>query len=555
MIKNYNSSKSKMKLTILPFFASILLQLVIINAYGQTSVPPQPGPISGPDKVCVSTNNLVYSVPAVQGATSYLWTLPTGITGISNTNSISLSFSSTFPGGTICVTALNSLGNSANRCLQITRLNSPPNTPASITQICQGNIRTYTIAPVTNATSYTWTVPTNGQILSGQGTTSITVQNLTSTGTVSVFASNCKGNSSSRLLNISSTISTPSTITGNINSSCAGSTQTFTATTVTGASSYVWTPPTNSTIISGNGTNAVTIAFGTNFTSGNLSVAASNGCTTSAPRTTLVRSVPPNMPGVTGQLDNLCNGGSFTYTAAAPFATGYNWIVPNGYQITSQTNNSITLNIPANSPYGQLIVSGTNACGQGPSNLKGMSPLSNGTLPNGPTTVCRNSPIQTYTVSVPTGCTIQWVTSVPIVSATLNSITLNFATASSYNSLYAYAINSCGGSAGRNIDIQVNNCSSARFGEDVDSTVEEDVYSQSIVFPNPSIGTYTINRSENTDINLVQVFSISGEIVRQFNVSDSNENILIDIQDQPNGIYLLKVNSSDSSKNFRLIKQ
>jgi hypothetical protein len=144
---------------------------------------------------------------------------------------------------------------------------------------------------------------------------------------------------------------------------------------------------------------------------------------------------------------------------------------------------------------------------------------------------------------------------VPIVSATLNSITLNFATASSYNSLYAYAINSCGGSAGRNIDIQVNNCSSARFGEDVDSTVEEDVYSQSIVFPNPSIGTYTLNRSENTDINLIQVFSISGEIVRQFNVSDSNENILIDIQDQPNGIYLLKVNSSDSSKNFRLIKQ
>jgi hypothetical protein len=50
--------------------------------------PATPGVISGPASVCALATN-TYSVTAVGGATSYTWSLPTGWSGASTTNSIS----------------------------------------------------------------------------------------------------------------------------------------------------------------------------------------------------------------------------------------------------------------------------------------------------------------------------------------------------------------------------------------------------------------------------------------------------------------------------------
>lgn len=541
--------KSKVVLMTLIFFQATFLLI------GQTSIPAQPSAITGPNKVCSGSSNIVYSVDPSSQTASYLWTLPLGVSGISTTNSISLNFSSTFTGGSICVSAVNSAGTSPARCLQISKLSKAPARPNTITQICQGTTRTFSISPVNNATSYNWVVPNNSQILSGQGTTSIVAQIGSNSGNVSVSAVNCIGSSSTRSLSLSSTtISSPSQITGNINAACPGSTQTFTCSLISGISSYNWTAPANSSIVSGNGSNAVTIAFGNNFTSGNLSVVATNGCSNSSPRTVLLRSVPGYPPTIQGQIDNLCGGGTFTYTATPVIgATGYNWIVPEDCQIVSQTNNSITLNIPSNFISGNLRVSAFNSCGQGPSFLKILTRLPNlSTAPIGPTTVCSNSPIATYSVNVPQGCTISWITGVPILSQTANSITVDFSGSASTTVIYAYAVNACGSSAGRNTDIQVVNC--AREAENNDILITDEFNQEISVFPNPSSGIFNLNISSQYGNNHIQVFSLTGQIIMDYYINQSSNNLELNLQDLQNGIYIVKVTNSEKETFQKLIK-
>jgi hypothetical protein len=76
------------------------------------------------------------------------------------------------------VSAGNACGGSGDRSLTISRLN--PSTPSNIdvvqTSVCPNRVFTYTISSMpANATSVVWTVPSVGTIVSGQGTTSITV--------------------------------------------------------------------------------------------------------------------------------------------------------------------------------------------------------------------------------------------------------------------------------------------------------------------------------------------------------------------------------------------
>lgn len=63
------------------------------------------GTINGIATVCQGDNNIVYSIPAVSNATSYLWTLPSGAIGNSTTNTISVNYSATATSGTIEVEA------------------------------------------------------------------------------------------------------------------------------------------------------------------------------------------------------------------------------------------------------------------------------------------------------------------------------------------------------------------------------------------------------------------------------------------------------------------
>jgi uncharacterized protein (TIGR02145 family) len=75
-----------------------------------SSIPLQPGTISGPPIVTSGAIGQIYSVDAVSGATEYEWTLPSGWSGSSTTRSITVTAGTS--GGSISVKAKNSCGSS-----------------------------------------------------------------------------------------------------------------------------------------------------------------------------------------------------------------------------------------------------------------------------------------------------------------------------------------------------------------------------------------------------------------------------------------------------------
>lgn len=91
--------------------------------------PSSSGVIAGTTNICQGQNAVTYIVPEIDNATSYIWTLPTGATGSSTTNTISVSYSSTAISGNITVKGRNDCSDGASSTLPIV-VNQKPSTPA-----------------------------------------------------------------------------------------------------------------------------------------------------------------------------------------------------------------------------------------------------------------------------------------------------------------------------------------------------------------------------------------------------------------------------------------
>jgi hypothetical protein len=146
------------------------------------------------------------------------------------------------------------------------------------TAVCKNNSYNYSISSISGATSYVWTVPAGASISSGQGSTAITVNygNSAVSGNVSVYGTNTAGNgaASNLAVAVSAAPSQPSAISG-VSDPCSGSTQTYSVTNTSGVT-FNWSVPSGSSIISGQGTNSISVTVGS--TSGSISVAPSNTC-------------------------------------------------------------------------------------------------------------------------------------------------------------------------------------------------------------------------------------------------------------------------------------
>lgn len=253
-------------------------------------IPVKPGSISGPTKLCPGDNG-VYSVAPVARASNYVWTLPAGMSILSGagTNVITVDVSGGYVGGVVSCRAANACGMGPNRDRNVSV--NVPAVSASIsgpsTGVCGSTGVAYTAAAVFSATGYNWSVPVGATITSGQGTQSIVVDfdGAYAGGNVSVSATNACGVGSARNLNVSGAPGLPGVITGDITICPGQSGVAYGVSTVTGASTYLWSLPGGTTITSGQGTKDILATWGTNPASGlNLSVNASNGCGTSANR-------------------------------------------------------------------------------------------------------------------------------------------------------------------------------------------------------------------------------------------------------------------------------
>ncbi len=86
------------------------------------SGPAAAGVISGSATVCRGQNGVVYSVPSISGASAYSWSVPAGasIVAGTNTNSITVNFSSVASSGNISVAGSNSGCTGASSTLAVT---------------------------------------------------------------------------------------------------------------------------------------------------------------------------------------------------------------------------------------------------------------------------------------------------------------------------------------------------------------------------------------------------------------------------------------------------
>ncbi|WP_339610525.1 T9SS type A sorting domain-containing protein [uncultured Planktosalinus sp.] len=120
--------------------------------------------------------------------------------------------------------------------------------------LCAGQSATYTVNTLPGVTNYNWEVSSNLTILSGQGTTSVTVQAINHGGGTLTVTPNCGNRAVSKVLTqlFSAPVSGPDTM-------CVGAAPKYFSTTSYPGATYNWSIS-NGTILNGQGTNMVQVS-------------------------------------------------------------------------------------------------------------------------------------------------------------------------------------------------------------------------------------------------------------------------------------------------------
>ncbi len=326
------------------------------------SVLPAPGPYTGPTTFC-QNNPTTISVPVIPGATSYTWIVPGGwggtVTSTTNSNTVTTPFIG--GGGIISVRGNNSCG--SGNVLNINVFSSAGlgaiGSVSGNTNVCQNTTHTYTVPTVTNATSYTWILPSGWTGSSTTNTITVTVGS--TSGTIGVFASNasCGNTSTSNLaVTVNSVPSAPGIISGNTNV-CSGTSQVYSVAAVPGATVYTWGIPGGWSGFSN--TNSITATAGSN--SGNISVTANNACGVSPATILAVNSSSATIfINTQPQAQTLCLGQNGTLSVTASGANlNYQWRF-NGNPIAGATSSSLSLSSVTITQAGNYDVVISNNC-------------------------------------------------------------------------------------------------------------------------------------------------------------------------------------------------
>ncbi|MCX6291204.1 MAG: T9SS type A sorting domain-containing protein [Bacteroidetes bacterium] len=267
-----------------------------------------------------------------------------------------------------------------------------PGTIAGSASVCVGSSQAYSVAAVTGATSYTWTLPSGW---TGSSTTnSITTVAGSSSGTISVTA-NSACSSTPQTLSVTSNANPVATISPNgATTFCQGGSVTLTA---SAGSSYLWSPggaTSQSIIVSSSGSYTV-------------KVTNASGCFATSAATTVTVNAS-GVPTITaGGSTSICQGNSVTLTSSA--GSTYLWS-PGG-----QTTQSISV-----STAGSYTVAVTGTCpGTSAATVVTVNPLPSPTISaGGPTTFCQGGNV---TLTSSSGSSYLWSPG----GATTSSVTVS----------------------------------------------------------------------------------------------------------------------------------
>lgn len=419
------------------------------------------GVITGESTICVGEEK-TYSIDAVMGASSYQWSLPTGWTITSGLNTREITVTVGTNNGTISVKPVSSCGDGAMSSIGVTTNTTPTSSSAltGSTSLCENTSgNSYSIPIVNNATSYVWSAPSDA-VINGSSHT-VTIDFGTTSGVVSVTPSNeCgAGSAITTSIQLNAAASNAGVISG-ASSVCEDEQGiTYSITSVSNAESYEWTVPSGASITGGQGTTSIQVNFG--GLDGNIMVTpiqtCGNGNSSSIPVT--ITNGASNAGIITGN-GQVCNGVTEAYSISSVLgASGYDWILPNGWSIVSGNNtNSILVDVGSSS--GEIQVVPTSSCGNGTSSTLTVTssdvPVSNTAFIQGDNQVCEGDVNKQYTVQGVTGAT-NYTWSVP-TGATIvdnnNTATVSFGSTS--GQLEVEPKNTCGAGTKVIVDIIVN---------------------------------------------------------------------------------------------------
>jgi len=575
-----------------------------INLTGIVAATPPTASFTGTPTTLCTGQTVTFTNTSTGAPTSYAWTFTGGTPATSTAANPTVTYASagTY---TVALTATNANGSNTSTQTNYLTVNAAPATPGTITgsaTACNGSTgNVYSIAAVSGATSYTWTVPAGATITAGQGTTNITVSFGSISGSVSVSASNSCGTStvSAQPVTVNSIPATPGVILG-ATSVCPNTTgNVYSIAAVAGATSYTWTVPTGAIITAGQGTTSVTTAFA--VTTGNVAVTASNSCGTSAGNNITVTVLPvATVPGsVTGPISVCENVTGIAYTVpVVAGAISYNWTAPVGGTIVSGQGTNIAV-IDFGTTTGDIQVTQTDACGISQPSILSVTVNAIPSLPavsvvdscgtsdltaigtsllwstTETTPVITVTTAGTYTVTqTVNGCTssVATISAAPftppsVTFATLNDVCINtpivtltggFPAGGTYSGIAVaagqfdpfaagfgtFAINynytdenGCSGSATQNIFV---GCAG----------LDENTGNILSIYPNPTSGQFTISSSVAI-ISQINVYDEMGRLVER--VSKNENQVNIDLSQYANGIYSLEIETATGKSRERII--
>jgi hypothetical protein len=512
------------------------------------TIPNVPGSITGAVAPCQS-GNPGYSITAVPGATSYVWSMPADWTGSSTSNTLSATVGKAI--GNITVSAVNACGTSTSASSLAVTTDSIPATPGaisglnSLTQSTTSN--PYSISAIGNATSYVWSYSGLGSTIHGSGANvTVDFSGSATSGSLSVKATNACGTSTFGVaypITVSpSTVAQPGNFTTSTLLVCRGQNALVYTIPNDPTVTYVWAYSGTGATINGT-TNSVTIDFSSSASSGLLSVTAVSGVTSSTPRAISldVKSIPGTPDLITGSVIPYVGLTSVYNVTAVTEATSYTWALPASWTGTSTTNTIST--IPGNTA-GVVTVSASNHCGTSSvSTLTGVTPGVKPAIPgiiSGAGVVLQGSS-NIYSVSPVTGAT-SYIWTYSGAGATLNatgsSVTIDFSSIADSNGiLRVVAVNAYGTSntSSMNIEVTVVNAVKAVV------TLAEEKLSV-LAFPNPYMETafVKINAPENTSITLIvtDLFGHTKSIVTDFQMQGYKE---FELPDLESGVHILSL--------------
>ncbi len=409
---------------------------------------------------------LALSVTQVNGATSYVWDLPAGLTIASSSNNganVTITVSSGYATGIVKVKAVNSCGETP---WQTKIVNAPGQTGMSIsgtTVVCGGSNNVNYSVPAVSGASYQWTLPTGLTLANGSTGTANSIQvNFTTGyvgGTISCVRSTATSSNTASI--IVGGISTPGSITGST-VLCGLTSTTYSIGSVPNATSYQWQLPIGMTGTSSS--NSITASI-SGVVNGNIQVRAVGTCGTSAWKTLTVGTIatPSTISGptvicgaatytITGSTMTQVSQTTLNYSVTNVSGTTYAWTVPTGMTISSgQGTNSIVVSVDASSfTSGQVSVSAaSNSNTNCVSSARTLSVVKSVATITGPTSLCG---LTTATYSVPSGSGSSytwtlpgWMTLASGSSLNSNSIIVEFsATGTSTQNISVEIVTSCG---------------------------------------------------------------------------------------------------------------